>query len=389
MTVESICTDFLRLLNSVHFFEKYQGVDSYQFSKAFDYKTLFDERDLESIIRFLPETNSDESRFNLVFHGVAIDLDSIRVNGSVDYNQLIRLHNGGATLIVNGVDNYSNPLYYWSKYLEKVFQCRVQVNFYGTPTNSRGFNPHIDDHDVIVSQLKGSKEWSFYDLKEGKPSAIRKAYTQEEVSHKRKSMLEMGDLLYVPRGLLHSAKATNTTSWHLTTGLNAYYWSDLLKSIVDYAALEIDELQQFVKMHSVNEKELHSQALDLIDRLKSHISPTEGIKGYESKFPNIGKFLDQIVVPKTEQLANLSGHMLFRIAANPTPEIKFKKTSILLDLPYRRKPLMIHHRLSKAISFMQSNAEFSANGLPDLADIHESHLLTYYLWNNGIIEPVP
>jgi ribosomal protein L16 Arg81 hydroxylase len=50
--------------------------------------------------------------------------------------------------------------------------------------------------------------------------------------------LHAGDVAYVPRGCMHSARATESLSLHVTLGLLRYTWADLLLELAGRVALE-------------------------------------------------------------------------------------------------------------------------------------------------------
>ncbi|CAJ1447340.1 unnamed protein product, partial [Effrenium voratum] len=78
------------------------------------------------------------------------------------------------------------------------------INAYLTPPGAIGKPPHVDDHDVLVLQLSGSKRWT---LEDGKAAQVT---------------LQTGDVLYLPQGLPHHAAAQEDPlpSLHLAVGLH-------------------------------------------------------------------------------------------------------------------------------------------------------------------------
>ena len=115
---------------------------------------------------------------------------------------------------------------------------------YLTPPDSQGIAPHHDDVEVFILQTQGSKSWQLF-------------APQRELSHKYektppgtlgKAMmevtLEQGDLLYIPRGVIHQAKATAEFSTHLTVSTyQAQSYGDLLQAALPAAlsrAMDLD-----------------------------------------------------------------------------------------------------------------------------------------------------
>ena len=66
--------------------------------------------------------------------------------------ELTRQLREGATLVLDAVDELSEPVEALAKGLELFFRERVQVNLYAGWQTSRGFDLHWDDHDVFILQ---------------------------------------------------------------------------------------------------------------------------------------------------------------------------------------------------------------------------------------------
>jgi len=60
--------------------------------------------------------------------------------------------------------------------------------------------------------------------------------------------LEAGDVVYIPRGAIHSAKSSTDVSLHITTGLIAYTWADLLLQAVVAAGMDDVKLRENLPM---------------------------------------------------------------------------------------------------------------------------------------------
>jgi bifunctional lysine-specific demethylase and histidyl-hydroxylase NO66 len=141
----------------------------------------------------------------------------------------------GATIVLQGLQRYWPPLTDLARRLEVELTHPVQVNAYVTPPSARGLAVHYDTHDVFVLQFAGSKGWAvhqpvFEDPLPSQPWSERRGTPgppELEVT------LEAGDSLYVPRGFLHSARAQDGISGHLTVGVVTTNWADVLRAAVD------------------------------------------------------------------------------------------------------------------------------------------------------------
>ena len=58
----------------------------------------------------------------------------------------------GATIVLQGLQRYWEPLVRFSRELELELSHPVQVNAYVSPPGARGLGVHYDTHDVFVLQ---------------------------------------------------------------------------------------------------------------------------------------------------------------------------------------------------------------------------------------------
>jgi JmjC domain len=104
----------------------------------------------------------------------------------------------------------------------------VQANAYVTPPSARGFSAHYDVHDVFVLQLAGRKHWTVHEPVHPDPlrnqpwsdHAAAVAARADTDPPAVDTVLEPGDVLYLPRGWLHAATALGAVSAHLTIGVH-------------------------------------------------------------------------------------------------------------------------------------------------------------------------
>jgi lysine-specific demethylase/histidyl-hydroxylase NO66 len=133
----------------------------------------------------------------------------------------------GATLVLQGVHRTWSPVQTFAEELSAQLGHPVQVNAYVTPPQNTGFAPHYDVHDVFVLQFAGRKRWLVHE-------PVWPAPLRDQAWQQRKSavdarasetplidcVLERGDVLYLPRGYIHSATSLDEISGHLTVGVH-------------------------------------------------------------------------------------------------------------------------------------------------------------------------
>jgi mannose-6-phosphate isomerase-like protein (cupin superfamily) len=159
---------------------------------------------------------------------------------TLDVAKIYQLFEEGATLTLAFLDTVLPSLERFCRELEIELSMPLQANVYLTPPNEQGANVHYDTHDVFVVQVSGSKRWTIYDAPVPLPLSGQAfdpdAHRPGTPTHEFE--LGAGDVVYIPRGWLHQARATNTMSLHITAGVLRYTWADLLLELVSRVALE-------------------------------------------------------------------------------------------------------------------------------------------------------
>jgi ribosomal protein L16 Arg81 hydroxylase len=110
---------------------------------------------------------------------------------------------------------------------------------YATPRSGQGFLQHADDHDVFIVQVHGTKEWHLASPTKELPLAVTNMFVTKVgpvESDLGTFTLEQGDVLYIPRGFFHEATTTGASSAHLTIGIHAFKWMDLVIETIKVAA---------------------------------------------------------------------------------------------------------------------------------------------------------
>ncbi len=165
--------------------------------------------------------------------------------GRVQPLEVARHFDEGATVIFNQLHTRVPTLARLCAALGRRFSSRVQTNVYLTPPDAQGFDPHWDTHDVFVLQISGTKRWSIYDTKVRLPlrgQRFERGTPPGDVSDEFE--LGPGSAVYLPRGLMHSARSTDQASLHVTLGLTAFTWAEFLVESVTAAALEEEALRR-------------------------------------------------------------------------------------------------------------------------------------------------
>ncbi|WP_133848934.1 JmjC domain-containing protein [Labedaea rhizosphaerae] len=165
------------------------------------------------------------------------------VGDQVADEKVLRLFGDGATVVLQGLHRVWPSLIEFGTQLGTDLGHPVQINAYVTPASSQGFSAHYDVHDVFVLQVAGEKHWHVHapvhpDPLRNQPwsghaDAVARRATEPPVIDE---VLRPGDVLYLPRGYLHSATALGAVSAHLTVGVHVLTRFAIVEALCAMAA---------------------------------------------------------------------------------------------------------------------------------------------------------
>lgn len=130
-----------------------------------------------------------------------------------------------------------------SALLAEAFGAHVWPNVYATGTAGTPFDVHFDAHEVIALQCEGEKEWTLSEVRVDRPldaaemePAVKAALRARRDEAARRTLCTFtarpGDLVYVPRGQFHNARAAAGRSLHVTFGIQLPSGFDVARRIV-------------------------------------------------------------------------------------------------------------------------------------------------------------
>jgi bifunctional lysine-specific demethylase and histidyl-hydroxylase NO66 len=187
--------------------------------------------------------------------------------------RVLDLFAGGATVVLQSLQRWWPPVARFCRDLETALGHPVQANAYLTPPGAAGLTPHHDTHDVFVLQLHGTKGWTVrHPVVEAPLPRHRSDHGQAAAQPVRfEAEVVPGDCVYLPRGHVHSARAQDDVSLHLTIGVLATTVHDLLRRLVD-ATAEDPAFRRALPIGFVSDPGTAEQALkeavrDLVDWL--------------------------------------------------------------------------------------------------------------------------
>ncbi len=256
---------------------------------------------LENSYHNINEMNKHElSSLHPLFLRDQTPINSIEIQNQYSYNPFAA-YIDGCSIIQNHAEYFSQPIFNLCLDLQQSFP-HVYCNTYLTPPNSKTVKAHADDRDVLVIQIKGKKQWKVY-----KHVPIPFPYHHEQVGKNNgvvpfqpttfetalsndnvmiiDTILEEGDVLYMPRGYVHEASTTNCNnqpSFHLTIAIMTSDWS-YSKVIADYVRKCLDKKNEYrmaIPVDIGRRKDIHHSITDkfkqdldsIMDDIKENIT---------------------------------------------------------------------------------------------------------------------
>ncbi|MBD5605601.1 MAG: cupin-like domain-containing protein [Candidatus Eremiobacteraeota bacterium] len=317
------------------------------------------------------------------------------ISDQVADDKVLAEFSAGATLVLQGLHRMWPPIQDFASELSTQLGHPVQVNAYVTPPMNTGFSPHYDVHDVFVLQFAGRKHWKVHEpvwtapLRD-QPWNERKAAVAARSAETPliDTVLETGDMLYLPRGYVHAASSLGDVSGHLTVGVHPVTRRLLVDQVFAALADDVDLRRSLPPgLDLSDETVLDGELASTIAALRAALDRID--RGAVAR--GVGRHLAATTRPAPlRPLEQLS------LAATLTPETRvclrpgLRLTSrtegehVLLGLPDKEVRLSIS--VADAVRAATSGSIVAANTLPHIG-VTEGVTLLSQLLRDGIVVP--
>jgi mannose-6-phosphate isomerase-like protein (cupin superfamily) len=273
--------------------------------------------------------------------------------------------------------------------LGKIFGSRVQTNIYLTPPGAQGFKPHWDTHDVFVLQVSGRKLWSIYDTKvtlplkgqQTDPAVHQPGPVTEEFE------LDAGSVVYIPRGLMHSARSSAEASLHITLGITAFTWADFFVESVAAVALEGETVRQNLPMGFA------SGSVSAQERARLYQEKLSALQAAFDPAPVWRHFQDEVLATNTPLFTNLLGSHLRADPVTVNSTVR-RRTDMLAEVERGGESCVVRFGgteitlpggLLPAVEMATTADTFTVQELPDCIDAEGKVTLVTRLLKEGLL----
>lgn len=334
------------------------------------FHNILKERDIDHVLssQRLTLPNARMANKNGEIEAKDLVLENTKV---MDVSKVIELYAEGATLILSQLQDKLASLKELCDTLSSDFGQRFQTNIYCTPGNaSQGFNIHHDTHDVFILQIEGQKKWHIYE------SPIELAVKDQtfipgEHLHgdiKDEFILNAGDLLYIPRGLMHAAQTLDEKSIHITVGFMGYTWQDVFQDQLNILTQNDKNLRRGFQPKYWKNSEDYQETLDqIIASLQKPDFIVNALNQLHLKFINRHSTVIQNPLKQAEGVSTINLETLLFSKNNGLFKVNVEnEDSIVISL--YNKDIELPKDYLPIIQFIRATPLFKVKELPLLED---------------------
>jgi hypothetical protein len=186
----------------------------------------------------------------------------------VDSPSALRQIEAGATLAVEELQLYSDPVAELCRAVSAETGYDTDATLFLTPARATGAGPHRDPVSFFLRQVHGVKRWRVWPAETGadrpRPAVIAETAPELDV------ILKEGDCIYIPRGRVHLGETFAEPSLHLSIGVFQITWARALADLVAGLGTELEQWQQLVpsRLSAVDPDDLLAERItQLVGRL--------------------------------------------------------------------------------------------------------------------------
>jgi ribosomal protein L16 Arg81 hydroxylase len=384
--------DFARLihpLNTNTFFQEYWERQPLHIPRNNPnyYSSLFSLENVDDIICF---TQPKYPGIQFSKEGESVPWNFLSESGNMDnINKLYSLYSQGNTLILRGLQHRCKPTANLYRSLESYFNHRVHINLYLTPQNSQGFAAHFDTHEVFILQIEGSKYWRIYDTFEDLSLPIdQQPLPKDKLQNPLQEIhLKAGELLYIPSGYAHEALTSESSSVHLTIGINVYRWIDLLSTAITLVGEQNTNLRKSLPISFLaddeNREEIERSFPKLLPLVINNVNIKDSVerlsKNVFDDFPPLpdGHFAE------IDRLNSINLSTVVKKRHDGLCRIFSESESISIYFPGGK--VKGPKYLESSLHFIANTLEFSVGSLPNSLTDDSKLILVRNLIKNGLL----
>tara|TARA_R110000782_G_scaffold88168_5_gene170330 strand:- start:3210 stop:4457 length:1248 start_codon:yes stop_codon:yes gene_type:complete len=265
---------------------------------------------LEKLDRIITSSGVNNPQVEVIKNGTVERSPSLRTaRGFLNVPYVLSLVNEGCSIRIRSVDDIDPEVADLCRDLSKELNANIAANLYFTPYKQPGFNPHFDDHDVLIVQTAGKKKWKIYSDYEGATALPPRGQVFEKEVNAPGHVLDefvlsVGDVLYIPRGMMHAASAEDDGSIHLTLSLNWTTWAEFLFELVATEVMNNDCYRKTITDVHFRIGDISGDTLSEAQKLIQNLSQEEYIRNCAADIRH--SYIQKVKAPTIRSLTSLT-----------------------------------------------------------------------------------
>jgi hypothetical protein len=312
-------------------------------------------------------------------------------SGLIDAARLFQEYADGGTIVLNNLEGSLPSLMDLCRSMEVDFSTRFQCNIYVTPGGSaQGLKTHFDSHDVFVLQIDGTKHWRIYDTPVERPFRGQE-FSPEKYKPGELTMefdLHPGDMVYVPRGVMHDATSTTGDSCHITLGVLPTSWTDLLLEAVARVGLRDAELRRSLPVgyarRDFDREPARKTFRALLERVLEQAELDGAMDHFAEDFVSTRHALLYGQLQQTHKLASLS--VDDRASARPNLLFHLTKDDAQVSVAAYGGRITLPVHAAEPLEFALTHDDYRIGDLPGELDDAGKLVLVRRLVREGLVE---
>jgi hypothetical protein len=317
--------------------------------------------------------------------------------GENDITSLSSEYARGKTIYVHKLEQRWQPVAALCRKVEASLCHPVNASMFLTPRNSQAVGIHFDAVDGFVLQIEGSKHWRLYKptiqlpLKEGyevishgQYEAVSRAQLGEPIQEVH---LKAGDLMYIPRGFLHEAFASDASSLHITLSVSVFRWVDLVRAALACIGDRDVRFRQAVPPGSLGHgnaaSALRSQFVELLQHFAANASIEEAVDALSEQFVGEMSVLPGPHFLAAEEVERIDLQTIVHMAEGIVCRVIQEAESVSIQFPGGR--IRCPKQVAPALEFISTAGRFPVSALPGGLSDESKLILARRLVRDGLL----
>jgi ribosomal protein L16 Arg81 hydroxylase len=349
---------------------------------------------LDDVDRILSLSNVRVGNLRVVVNGKETPVSALGAagrNGAVNaLEELYRRYRTGSTVVLNALELRWEPLQRLSRALGAEISARLQMNIYLTPAGAQGFAPHYDTHDVFVAQVHGTKHWRL----SSPPIALPlqgQPYdkSQPEPAPEQEFDLRAGDVIYLPRGTIHSATSNKSASVHITIGVHPVLFAQAFADASQKLFAEDVRFRRGLPIGFATDDSLHRQTAEdfaeLADVLRARLLPDDMVARSVTRATSMSAPTLRHHLTDLEELDEL--WVDTRVRRRPGQQWNITVTDDVVRLGFHNKLIQLPAHVADEVRYVAESegAGFTASDIPGDLDEPGRLVLVQTLFKEGFL----